>query len=144
MKLDERVISILREFKQSHPWSGSRAEKQAKFAQVVVSLNRIFKRNTKLKFEIGEEQMSSYSSYYNVLTDTITLVGKFSVITLLHEYAHALFGSSEEVAQEWAIKHFFKVFPEKLPMVLEGRLIVRPVKEGESVSDLLKYIKDVV
>ena len=38
---------------------------------------------------------------------------KLSVITLLHEFAHAAFGRSEYKAVEWSVNLFRKVYPEQ-------------------------------
>ncbi|HOE19098.1 MAG TPA: hypothetical protein PK344_16980 [Syntrophorhabdaceae bacterium] len=38
---------------------------------------------------------------------------KLSVITLLHEFAHAVFGTSEYKAVEWSVNLFRKVYPEQ-------------------------------
>ena len=38
---------------------------------------------------------------------------KLSIITLLHEFAHAAFGHSEHTAVEWSVNLFRKVYPEQ-------------------------------
>ncbi len=38
---------------------------------------------------------------------------KLSIITLLHEFAHAAFGHSEYKAVEWSVNLFRKVFPKQ-------------------------------
>jgi hypothetical protein len=57
------------------------------------------------------EAADSLSSYYNDQTRTIVMVGKLSIVTLLHEFAHALLGRSERDAQEWSINLFKAVYP---------------------------------
>ena len=57
------------------------------------------------------EGSDSLRSTYNHHTRTITMVGKLSVITLLHEFAHALLGKREDFAQDWSINLFRIIYP---------------------------------
>jgi len=66
--------------------------------------------------ENGDSGSSSFCS----ISRTITMRGKLSVITFLHEFAHALLpGPGEEGARKWSLTLFKKVYPrafERLEM----------------------------
>lgn len=66
--------------------------------------------------ENGDSGSSSVCS----ISRTITMRGKLSVITFLHEFAHALLpGTGEEGARKWSLTLFKKVYPrafERLEM----------------------------
>lgn len=63
-------------------------------------------------------------AHFNAKDNTIYLVNK-SILTLLHEFAHKLFGRSEYKACRWSAWVFMKCFPERM-MKLEwkGHLLV--------------------
>jgi len=130
--VNREVIEALRVLKQMNPWSGSPEEIETKFKWLLEELNRIYAKETRLIFEVPkreEERYPSWESYYDRSTDTIYLQGRYSVITFLHEYAHAL-GGNEIEAQAWAVLHFFTVWPEKLRAAKEGRILVRNITGG--------------
>jgi hypothetical protein len=43
----------------------------------------------------------------------ITMRGKLSIITLLHEFAHILYGDDEFATQKWAINLFRRIYPRQ-------------------------------
>lgn len=67
---------------------------------------------------------SSESSNYISETRTITMVGRLSIITLLHEFAHAInLSGGEEFARKWSLCLFKTVYPrafERLDMANES------------------------
>jgi hypothetical protein len=111
----QQTIAMLREFKEMNPWKGSVEERKAKFEWLYESLNNIYGRQTKLSIEVPnniKEWYSSGGSYYSRVSDTVHLRGRLSVITALHEYAHAL-GGNEVAAYCWSNYLFRTVWPEK-------------------------------
>lgn len=110
-----KVRNSLRAFKTSHPWRGTVEERKDKFRQLHDDLNGIYGRNVKLHFGVSEDVSRwTYSgeSFYRRSEDSITLKGKLSVITFLHEWGHAL-GMGEIEAQQYATGHFKEVFPDE-------------------------------
>jgi len=55
----------------------------------------------------------SGNSYYDPQANRIVIQGKLSIITLLHEVAHCLFGASQEKAWDWSVGLFAKVYPRQ-------------------------------
>lgn len=82
----------------------------------------------------------SSRSYWNAAEGKILMVGKLSIITFLHEFAHSM-GFDEEQARKWSLTLFKKVYPiafEKLTMGAGGAegdfFLVTPVPVTESVA----------
>jgi hypothetical protein len=53
-----------------------------------------------------------YTCHYNIKEKTISINSSASIISLLHEFAHHLFGSSELKACRWSVWLFKKTFPK--------------------------------
>jgi hypothetical protein len=74
-------------------------------------------------FDITVDGNSSHS-YFDSIERCITMIGKLSVITFLHEFAHALNpDGAEEFARMWSLTLFRKVYPkafENLFMATKG------------------------
>jgi len=119
----EETLEAVRRYKNVGPWdralSGNKndtiEDRKRKMSNFHNELCRIYNKSTTLHFydiKLGAGNMASGRSHYNVLTDTITIVNKLSVITYLHEFAHAL-GKNEYGAVRWSCSLFQQAFPEK-------------------------------
>ena len=109
----DQIQQMLDKAKKLHLWKGSLGEKIEKFKIIHNEINRITGKNIKLRlnldaFESSEE--NSGASNWDSATNTITLHGKLSVITLIHEWGHAL-GLNEVDTSEWSNRIFQKSFP---------------------------------
>ncbi|GMT43050.1 MAG: hypothetical protein IEMM0002_1461 [bacterium] len=69
--------------------------------------------------KVSGEPASSGSSCYIPANHTIVLSGKLSVITLLHEFAHAR-GRNEREAVRFSVNLFKKVYPKQFNKLMEG------------------------
>ena len=98
-------------FKSNRPWSGSLDERKQKFIKLHHDLCRIYDKRTILRFGALNGGSSGNSSYARA-ADVITLRGKLSVVTYLHEFAHVL-GRDERGACRWSINLFAKYFSEQ-------------------------------
>lgn len=68
----------------------------------------------------------SGSSSYQPATNTITMRGKLSIITLLHEFAHAR-GYDERKAVAWSVSLFARVYPKQYARLIhEGHTLRLP------------------
>ena len=82
------------------------------------------KEETKLIFGTLDGSCSGSSSYCPS-TDTITLRGKLSVVTFLHEWGH-VFGKDEHEACRWSINLFKRCFPDQFARCLQqGHMLLR-------------------
>lgn len=126
--MDGKVLEILEKFKDMDCWKGKIRERKEKFLWLNGELNKVFNRETMLKFDIPNRFHLWYSSgrsSYDKDGDTIWLEGRLSLITYLHEFAHAL-GYNQEMAQEWSMEWFRIVFPEKMKKLAAFReMLVR-------------------
>lgn len=86
-------------------------ERMSKIRQFHEALHHIYGRHTNLHFGLLDGGCSG-SSYYRPVDDVIVLRGKLSVVTYLHEYAHAL-GRDERGPVRWSVCLFKQVFPEE-------------------------------
>ena len=132
----KKMFQALEEFKQKNPWSGDFDERKEKFTDLHNKFNEIFGRNIGLSIEISpnpRDWSSSGNSYYIQFRDgkeEIHLKGRFSVITFLHEWFHALLGNNEKIARiaSWFV--FSKIFPEKWEKLKIKSGLARPINGG--------------
>jgi hypothetical protein len=75
----------------------------------------------------------SGASHYTSSRHQIVMMGKLSVVTFLHEYAHAR-GMDERSACRWSINLFRRVFPRQFGRLVDiGHTVVRPADVAAEV-----------
>jgi hypothetical protein len=99
------TLRALRAFKKQKPWHGDESIRREKFAVLHKALCEVYGKQTRLSFEAGW-------AHYSQADDCIFLP-KLSVVTYLHEFAHALYGHSERTACRWSVNLFRRVFPKQ-------------------------------
>ena len=125
------VLAAVRAFKIARPWRGSIDERKAKFAAFHQALCAIYGKTTTLTFEEIDGSFSGDSSFCPA-TDTITLRGKLSVVTYLHEFGHAL-GRDEKGACRWSLNLFKRTFPILFAKCAqEGHVLRQPEAPGQA------------
>jgi hypothetical protein len=132
---NQDLIDLLNLWKQQHVFRGTIEERKAKFLECHALLTRLFNKPYRLTFgEITEETEkipgASANSYHQRSTQTINLSGRLSVITLLHEWGHAL-GMNEEDAQKFAWIHFKEAFPKSASRLIKSEDGVMFVKKED-------------
>lgn len=125
----KEVIEALKKFKNLNVWKGNIEERKKKFLFLHKNLCKIYNINVKLVFDIKKPFTYSFHSYYNKVTNTIVLKGRFSVITYLHEFAHALqYNKYKKCDEFFAVKYsltlFKYVFPEKFEKLKSERHVL--------------------
>lgn len=111
--VNQDLIDLLTLWKKQHLWKGSIEDRKNKFQWMHEHMMVLFnKPNLRLIIRVSEESdktpgSSAHSNYGN---NRIVLSGRLSVITFLHEWAHAL-GMGQSGAVEWSNFYFKKVFP---------------------------------
>jgi hypothetical protein len=105
-----KTLRSVQAFARSRPWVGTFDERCGKFRILHSDLCAIYGMNTDLVFKT-EGTGDSGASSYSPSTDTISLRGRLSVITFLHEWGHALKGESEHEACRWSLQLFARCFP---------------------------------
>lgn len=152
MQSESEIIRVLEEFRAKNPWQGRIAERKEKFEWCFNELLRVIDADTDgwiVKYDIPDrfsEWHSSEASCVNFKDRTLTLSGRLSVITLLHEFGHIYqqkVGVSFDVtnvrqietdSQSFATYFFSKVFPDKMRnlRVADNGLLVKRSGNNES------------
>ena len=104
------TITACSNFALTEPWFGSIEERKVKFLQFNEALNRIYQKNIRLNFSNNYQKLSSAKSYYT--NNSIMMIGRLSVVTYLHEFAHAL-GKDERGAVRWSVSLFKICCPDQ-------------------------------
>lgn len=126
MRFRPAALRAVRRFAQSNPWRGSLDERKRKFTTLNRALARAFGIEEPTLHFGRMDGGSSGGSYFVPALHQITLVGKLSVVTYLHEFAHAR-RLSERGACSWSINIFRRCFPrEYARLVGRGHMLIKP------------------
>ena len=116
MRFRRGVVAAVRAFRDYGPWQGTLEERKRKFCRLNEALAETYGMSTPdLRFSGIDGNFSGASSCRRRgrgRPAVITMRGKLSVVTFLHEFAHAL-GRDERGACRWSINLFRRVFPEQ-------------------------------
>jgi len=117
------VIRVLRQFKEMNPWKGTPEERYRKFKWLHDQLNNIYGLKIKFISKVKKPYTFSGRSYFSPYSRKLVLKGRYSVITFLHEWGHAIDCSKkwhnklplhgEYWAVAFSVTLFKHVFPEK-------------------------------
>jgi len=120
--LDERaryrrgVVAAVSAFRDESPWRGTLEERKVKLGRLNAALARAYGMpEPALRFEGIDGSFSGASACRRGRASepaVITMRGRLSVVTYLHEFAHAL-GRGESGACGWSLNLFRRVFPEQ-------------------------------
>jgi hypothetical protein len=117
------VLRAVKAFARSKPWRGTVEERKVKFLALHDSLCDVYGIAPSLAFCQIDQQAGN--GFYQPLTNAIGLVGKLSVVTFLHEFAHAR-GMDERQACGWSINLFARCFPRSWAGCrFNGHLVIR-------------------
>ena len=121
------TVAAIREYRRSKPWRGSLSERTQKLRRLHSALCTAYGLTTDLICSVGDDDAgSSGGSHYSPSRNRITLTGRLSVITYLHEFGHAL-GYGEQGACRWSINLFRRFFPRSYSRLqAEGHTLIRP------------------
>lgn len=120
------ALRALREFRRSRPWRGTPDERAEKFRQLNRDLAAAYGiSEPELAFECLDGGNSG-SSHYSRIKHRITLKHRLSVVTFIHEFAHAL-GRGERGATAFSVNLFRRVFPSQYARAVHvGHMLIRP------------------
>jgi hypothetical protein len=111
MRFKPAALRAVRAFARSKPWGGTVSQRKGKFRRLNRELAAAYGiRQPWLVFHNVEAGGPSGASSYRPATHTITLAGRLSVLTYLHEFAHAR-GADERRACRWSLNLFRRCFP---------------------------------
>ncbi|MCH9035210.1 MAG: hypothetical protein IID42_12030 [Planctomycetes bacterium] len=128
------LLRVVRLFAASNPWKGSLRTRQQKFCQFN-HLMAVACRIDEPLLAFGHlDGSSSGASHYTARDNRIVMVGKLSVVTFLHEFAHSL-GLDEEAACRWSINLFRKCFPRQFSRLIHvGHMLIRPEVVAQRIN----------
>ena len=111
VRFNPQALAAIRAFARKRPWRGTLDERWAKFQALNDELAHAYRVQTPILLLRGNGTGESGRSSYHPRPPTITMRGKLSVITFLHEWGHHLRGRSEREACRWSINLFRRCFP---------------------------------
>lgn len=122
------LLAIMNRFKVLSPWRGSPLEKAAKYYWLHNQLCLLYRKSIYLTFSdniFENMETSDGNGAYIPDYEAIVIIGKLSVITFLHEWGHAIYGTSEREACRWSINLFRKIFPKQFAkLAVNGHLLL--------------------
>jgi len=95
----QKIIKITKAFKKKHPYVGTAKEKYQKWKKYLQELSNALNISTPRFFVAPELKLFRLFGFYNPKYNLIG-ISKFSIITLLHEYYHALVNARKGVQNE--------------------------------------------
>ena len=130
----DELLRVMRIFAAAKPWNGSVESRKRKFSDATRMLARACGIDEPaLAFGVLDGG-SSGASHYIPRDHRIVLTGKLSVVTFLHEFAHAL-GMDEQDACRWSINLFRKCFPRQYSNLIHvGHTLVRPQEISQRIN----------
>lgn len=125
----EGILVAVTAFAASRPWRGSFESRKKKLQSLNAALaHACHVAKPDLIFQ-SIDGSSSGASHYIPSRHRIVMIGKLSVVTFLHEFAHAL-GHGEKEACRWSINLFRQCFPEQYSRLVHvGHTLVVPKRE---------------
>jgi hypothetical protein len=111
IKLKPAALLALREFSRSRPWRGSLVDRWQKFQTLNRELSAAYGIEPPTLVLRGNGKGDSGGSFYSPANHTICISGRLSVVSLLHELAHAR-GMDERGACRWSISVFARIWPK--------------------------------
>lgn len=115
------VIGSVMLFKRDCPYASGDENRWDGLCKLTSLLNNIYGITPSLAW-VNSEDSHSFNSYYNKTDDVIVMVGRLSIITFLHEYAHAR-GMDEKQANAWSMGLFKRVYPQSYLGMLKEKLL---------------------
>lgn len=122
------AVAALKKFKAEKTFRKTDAERLESMRELVKELSKVYGIPHPLVDTEDIDGSFSGESTYHPYFNIITMRGKLSIITLLHEFGHALKGKSETKAQSWAVGLFKKVYPKQFEKLeTDGHFFKSPI-----------------
>lgn len=125
MKFRPDALRAVHRFARTKPWRGSYTERRARFEALIRDLSAAYGISCPKVVCDGRDGGDSGRSCYIPRLHSIVLRGRLSVVTTLHEFAHAL-GKDERAACRWSVNLFRRCFPRSWTRAsFEGHMVRR-------------------
>ena len=109
VRFRRQTVTAVTQFARMRPWRGTLEQRMEKFRMLHVELCAVYGKTTVVTFRTMDGGCSG-SSHYDPRGGEMVLTGRLSVVTFLHEFAHAL-GRDERGACRWSLNLFRRCFP---------------------------------
>lgn len=134
------VIAAIKRFKKKKTHNRTTMERLAAMRELARDLGLVYNLPNEVKVAavclIEDDDADSRRSFYHPRTNTIVMVEKLSIITLLHEFAHAL-GKDEAGAVRWSLTLFQRVWPQQFERLQpDQHTMVLPRHEADDGEDV--------
>ncbi len=131
MTFKPAALSALQAFKQSHPWRGDHAQRHQKVRTLHTALCQAYDLGPQPRLVFGNDHAScSGKSCFIAKLNVIVLRGRLSVVSYLHEFAHAR-GMGEREACRWSVSLFRRVWPRLFARCRhDGHILRAPTGES--------------
>ena len=145
----DKTRAILTTKYRNRFWEGKIQDRKDAMKELNTDMNEIFGLEVKLItkhiphfYRLWER---SDNSQYDTISKTITLRGRISLITYLHEYGHAL-GLNQEMSQAFATHIFERAYPEKLAnlIALNGGMMIAQGTPRATITTKEKTIESIL
>lgn len=107
-----RTVLAVLAFKKEYSYKHGMSRRFDGMNDLLMRLNKIYSKDVRMAWENNGDE-HSFKSVYIPLYGLIIMRGKLSIITFLHEYAHAL-GMNEDRAKEWSQSLFRLCYPKSI------------------------------
>jgi len=126
MKFKRGVIPALMKFKQECPYSAGVEKRKEGLMELLEEFETVYGMAAPILEFTEPEKNYSYESHYIPEEHKIVMVGKLSIITFLHEFAHSQ-GKDEVSAVKWSLSLFKRCFPRAfVKLVANAHMMVSP------------------
>ena len=124
MKFDRAALAAVRAFAAARPYRQTNERREQLVRELCAALAAAYGIRAP-RLVVRWSRGSSGASCYRPLSHEIELRGRFSVVTLLHEFGHAR-GFGERAACRWSINLFAKCFPRSFARCRQaGHTLIR-------------------
>lgn len=129
-KYNPDVLRAMKRFRRSKPFRGTYQERKEKFRVLFEDLKAIYGKS-ELGLTLPRTESNDYGNgSYSPAGKHISLYGRLSVITFLHEFGHAL-GKDERKACQWSVNLFKRIFPKSFERCsFDGHMVRRGTREN--------------
>jgi hypothetical protein len=126
IKYRETTLEAMKHFKKSRPWQGGKKAQEMKLRRLNRDLSASYSIDRPTLVFLQEfAHGACYWPCGNLIIMEEESDGRYSVVTFLHEFGHAL-GKGEVGACRWSINLFRKFFPKSFNrLVPDGHLLKR-------------------
>lgn len=103
IKFKNSTLKIIQNWKNKY---NPKKRKKHQIKKLIKSLTKSYNIKTKIKY------IKNGFCYYNPVSQEININGKLSIVSALHETAHAIFGPNEYQACRWSVQLYLCIFPK--------------------------------